>query len=298
MWYTTRVGGRSAHRKDRMREYRIVKVADIKIGDRYLDSEDHELAALCDDIRKNGLKDPVLVDDELNLIDGLRRLQALGPTDKIDVVVTDDYVDTFEVMKLQVGKPFTKKWTPRRAWDFHISTMEQRKFHHYTRVMDKHGRPKERRSMLDVFGGTKSNSISRDLMGIFAGQPGSWVQAIIYVYSRAYGHIVEPNLELHDLAKELVKKMDAGYNVWTARNDYEKARRRGLGRITSESEQRQTLKRSAASAASLSRVIKDISVINAGITVEEAAEYLRAFTQARTDFVTINSLLKERIRKG
>jgi hypothetical protein len=281
-----------------MREYRVVKVADINIGTRYLDPEDHDVKTLCDDIHKNGMHDPVLVDDEMNLIDGLRRLQAFGPTDKIDVVVTDDYIDTFEVMKLQVGKPFTRKWTPRRTWDFHVATLPQRKLHHYTRVMDKYGKPKAARSMLDAFGGTKSNSISRDLIGTFAGQPGSWVQAVIYVYSRAYGHIVEPSLELLDLATELVKKMDAGYNVWTARNDYEKARRRNKGRISSEKDQRSTLRRSAASAASLSRVLGDISAINAGITVEEASEYLRAFTQARTDFVAINSLLKERIRKG
>jgi hypothetical protein len=245
------------------------------------------------------MQDPILVDDELKLIDGLRRLQAFGPDDLVDVVVSDDYIDTMQLMLLSVGKPFTRKWTARRAWEFHVSVLAQRKFHHYDRVMDKNGKPRERRSIVSSMGldRSKSNSISRELNGKLAGQPGSWVQAVTFLYGRAYGHVVEPDPGLQKLAVELVRKMDEGYNVWSARGEFLTAAKANKSRITSAKEQRQVLRRSVASAASLSNVLADVAVINPGITKDEANEWLRAFTKLRTDAVRMTRLLKERISK-
>lgn len=283
-----------------MREYRVVKVSEIDIGDRLLDPED-DFKPLCDDIRKNGMHDPILVDTDLKLIDGLRRLQAFKKHDDVDVVITDDYVDTMEIMLLSVGKPFTVPWTPRRTWDFHIATMPQRKLHHYIRVLNANGKKKEFQRLdraLPNIGPMPSNSISRDLMAKFSGHPGSWVQAVIYLYGRATGETVEPDADLRSLAVDLVKKLDAGYNVWTARNDYEKARRRTTGHISKASEQRQILSSSASTASSLVKVLRDFAEVHKNISRQDAEEYRRVFTQLRSELHVMNTKLTERIKKA
>lgn len=280
-----------------MREYRVVRVADIKVGDREIRPNDTELPDLVSDVRKRGLQVPVLVDPDLNLFDGLRRLQAFAPGDEIDVVVSDNYIDTLELLKLSNIGPFLKAWDMRRLWDFHVVTTAQRRHNHFVRKAE--GNSKKQRGLAAASGDKyKTTSISRTLLAEVSGMPGATIQAGLYIYSRAYGLIEEHDPQILAMSKELVGKIDAGYNVYRARHEIRLAQLADRGSIVTESEQRKVLRSSASSARVLTQIFKDFASINSGITAEEAKEFYRALMQARTDFLVITKKLKERIAKG
>ncbi len=282
-----------------MREYRVVKVSEINIGDREIRPHDTGLPELWADISKNGLQDPLLVDVNLHLIDGLRRLKTFSPDAEVDVVISDTYIDTLELVKLGKGKPFTRPWDARRIWDFHVATTEQRVRHHHQ--TSKTGVPKRKIKEVSLSAKRRSssdNSISRKLIAELAGVPQAMIQAAIFLYSRAYGVIEEPNPELKALAQELAGKMDAGYNIYSARHDFEKVRNRNKGNIASEAEQRKVLTSASSSVAALSRVFDDFAEINTRITKEEAQAAYKVFAQGRTDLIRILKKLKERIERS
>lgn len=279
-----------------MREYRVVKVSEIKIGDREIRLDDTELADLTADIRQRGLQVPILVDSDLNLIDGLRRLQSLSPNFDVDVVVSDEYVETLEIMRLNKKGPFRRAWDMRRVWDFHLATTKQRKENHYFRVTE--GNRRKRKNLLDIAGEKKPHSLSRQILGELSGMPAAEIQAGMYIFSRAYGLIKEPDPEILALTRELVAKIDAGYNIYSARYEVEQLKNRDKGSISTEADQRKVLQRAASSAKVLTGVFKDFATINNGITKEEAEEYLKTLWNARTDFQIIIRKLKERIDRS
>jgi hypothetical protein len=279
-----------------MREYRVVKAADIKIGDREIRPDDTGLPELWADISANGLQDPLLVDANLNLIDGLRRLKTFAADADVDVVVTDTYLDTLEVMKLSKDKPFSRPWDARRIWDFHVSTGDQRNLHHHQ--TSKAGIPKRKLKEVAETKSSLDNSITRRLISELAGVPQAVIQAALFLYARAYDPNKESNPELRALAQELAVKMDAGYNVYSARHDFEKARSRTKGNIVSEAEQRKILRSSTSSVSVLSRVLNDFGEINNRITKDEAEAAYKVLYQGRSDLVHILKKLKERIERG
>jgi len=289
-----------------MKEYRVVRAADVDVGDRYIDPNDADLDGLIRDIRDNGLTVPILVDDKLRLIDGLRRLQAFKPDTEIDVVVTDDYLDTAEILLRDKDLPGTRTWTPRRVWDLHLVTTEQRKRNHSNSKrhnmkwgISKDGRARLReRTLQTVLGKEMAHSVSRAMFVRLSGLPASAIQIITFLYGRAYGEtVVAP--ELQEFALQLVNRIDNGYNIWSAQKEYDELRGlHGQPGIVSEKEQRQVLRNSASSAMATARIVKDVGDIDSGITVEEAEQWLLSFTQARSDYFAICKRLKERIRKG
>ena len=285
-----------------MREYRTVKVSDINVGERFIDPLDVELPELVADIKKVGLQVPVLVDDQLNLFDGLRRLQAFKPDDTIDVVVSSDYVTTMEIMLADKDRPLTRAWTTRRLWDFHRDTTSQRKSHHARSAVGSLPRTKAAyrpvpQTIYAALGMPKKVSLSRDLVAKISNIHQAEVQAALFLYARAYG-MSEAEPGLQPLAVDLVKDLDQGGNVYTARHTYEKARRERKPNIVTEKEQRQVLRSASATAVSASRIIADVSEINKGISVEEAQMWLKGFSQARAEYYDIIKKLKERIKRG
>lgn len=276
-----------------MREYRVVAVSEIDIGDRAIRPDDKELEHLVADIKANGMKTPILVDEEMKLIDGLRRIQAHGPNDLVDVVVTDDYIDTMQIMKLNRTGEFRRDWDMRRAWDFHNATTRQRVENHYEQV--KKGARKRGAGLTGAMGSAKSNSISRDLIGEISGIQSAAIQAGLYVYARAYGMVGGTEPRIVDFCRELVAKMDDGYSPYAARHDLKKIQKRGEATIVTESEQRKVLRGASASAAALARVFSDFGSISNGITVEEAEGFYSTLMRTRTELFTITKKLSERI---
>lgn len=286
-----------------MREYRTVKIADINTGDRFIDPGDDELPKLVADIKAHGLQTPILVDQDLTLIDGLRRMEAYKPGDEVDVVVTDSYVDTLEVMLKDKDNPFTRHWTTRRIWDMHRSTEKQRWNNHHNAVRlnlnhFKGKTPPLPKTIRDLLGTTKKVSLSRDVIALLSGYTASALQTVHYIYARAYGLKGELTPELQALASDLVKRLDQGYNVYSARGEWNRAATTLKPRIVSESEQRQILRNAALSASSTGKIVTDVNEINDDISVEEAATWLRAFVQARSDYYSVIKKLRERVRKG
>ena len=287
-----------------MREYRTVRVADINTGDRFLDPADLELADLVEEIQTEGLLTPILVDSQLNLIDGLRRLEAYKPDDDVDVVISLDYIETLELMIRDRNNPRTRPWTPRRVWDFHYAATEQRKAHQHAVVTSSLPRNKSKNktrtpdSIFKFIGKSKRNSLSREVLEKLSGYSVSALQTLIMLYSKVAGVTPEPNPRLLDLAGDLVKAMDAGYNVYSAKTAYHKAQRENLLNVTSEREQRQILRNAAASTTTTAGIVTQVADISDGITTEEAQAWLATFTQARADYWQIIKKLKERIARG
>lgn len=278
-----------------MREYRVVRAGDV-VTERLLDPADEGLDNLYANMLKVGMQDPILVDENLHLIDGRRRLGYFQPDEMIDVVISDHYDDTLQIMTLQKGKPFTSTWSARRFWDYYEGVRAQRDRRIREYLDSQRGRKRS-----DNYGKKLPRSkrdLTRSQMSTFTGRASTWIQAVIFLYARGLKLTQAETPELQQLTVELVKKMDAGYNPYSARHDYEKAKQTASGAITSASEQRQILKRGSAAGNALTRVLTDFATINDGISVAEAEEFLRSFQKVRTDITVITNRLKERIRKG
>lgn len=289
-----------------MREYRTVKIADIDTGDRFIDPGDDELPDLVADIKAHGLQTPILVDRNLALIDGLRRMEAFKPDSEVDVVVSDNYIDTLEVMIKDRSNPFTRSWTTRRVWDFHQATTKQRTENHHNAVrLNMHhfkGKKSQNlpRTLSDLLGVNKRKrvSLSRDAVGKISGYAPSAVQVITHLYAKAQNLSGELSPDRHAFAVDLVKRLDQGLNIYTARVAWEKTSERRQPQISSRSEQQQILRNAAIAASTTGKILTDITGISDDISVEEAEGWLRSFTQARSDYYTICKKLRERIQKG
>lgn len=287
-----------------MREYRTVRVADINVGDRFLDPADLELADLVQEIQTEGLLTPIMVDPQLNLIDGLRRLAAYKPNDEVDVVISHDYIETLELMIRDKDNPGVRfPWTPRRTWDFHHVTTGQRKAHQHVVVRSSLPRYKGKKvrtpdSILRFIGKTSRNSMSREVIEKLSGYSVSAIQTILFLYGKVAGINPEPNPMLLALADDLVKAMDTGFNVYSAKTAYRKAQMTERLNVTSEKDQRQILRNAATSTMTTAGIVTQVADISDGITIEEAEAWLATFMQARADYWHIVRKLKERITRG
>lgn len=90
-----------------------ILVDEVKLKDRVLGDDD--ISELADDIEANGLKFPILVNGDYELIDGLRRLEAVASTGAttIEAYVTNNAYEMFEILTpLQMGLDLEKR--PRR----------------------------------------------------------------------------------------------------------------------------------------------------------------------------------------
>lgn len=111
----------------------LVALDDIET-DRVLQGEPADVTALAADIKKNGLQRPIIVLDDMTLVDGLRRIEAvrLNGQTEIDAVITDDLMELHDLLRKvneEQGVP-----PPRRIFEYHSLLKELiHDYHSYLR---------------------------------------------------------------------------------------------------------------------------------------------------------------------
>ena len=250
------------------------------VTDRKLEPGD-DCRDLIADIKANGLKHPILVDENLRLLDGLRRLQAFKESDKVPVVISDNIPDTMAYLK-QVEH----QAKPGRVWRLFSDLDEQRARYWVT---SRRGRGHGRGGINKKHRSTDTRYLIADAFGV----SDHWAQAVLFLYGRNAGYYKCPE-ELKPLVSELVKEMDQGGNVHSARTAYIKAER-DLGRRTpGPTQQRSSLRAAASSLAGIVHALRDIDKLHPSITATEATEWAPLFNAARAEIRRIASVINER----
>ena len=249
--------------------------------DRKLESDDQDWKVLVKDIKANGLKHQILVDDRYNLLDGLRRLQAFGPNDELTVIVSDDLRDTLLTMA-EVPEGRTASVT--RAWDLEVALVAQAKrYWAQTRTGRGGLKPAQKERVR-----TRQAMLAKALK-----RPTHWVQAVMYICKRAHGHIPCPEKFL-PLARDLAKRIAEGYNVHSAVLDFHKAQESQQKRIVTERDQRTTLNSVTASLAAIVHTLEDLGPLHPKIKPSEAAEWAETMAKARGAIRRTTATIKER----
>jgi hypothetical protein len=248
--------------------------------------DDAELLA---DIKARGMKNPVLVientDGTFRLVDGLRRLAAYGPKDRIEVVYTDNLKETYEVVTWYRDN-WQRPHTARRIWDLHVATLPQFKVHGDTARLHSRGTGMGRRV----------ENQTRHMMVNATGKSSHWIQCVLTIYGRDAGLIPEQE-ELMPLVHKLAADMDAGVNPYTCDRDLRKARVAKGPTITGASEQRQVLGQSARTANGLIKILNQVGAINGRIPVEEARLLAGEYRALRKATYDIYKKLMERVER-
>ena len=226
----------------------------------------------------------ILVDQNYRLLDGLRRLQAFGNLEMVPVYVSDSLVDSYTyIQAIPDGKPTT----PRRAWDLFRDLELQRAQHVLkTRSLGGHGKPRR---------GRNKKNLSRRMIAQALGMSDHQFQSITYLYGRAYGSYGSSSDEM-ELALKSVKRLDAGYNIYTVIREYQEAIKEQNLRITSEREQRATLGSITASLSGMIHTLQDIGRLHPKITAAEAAQWYPTLAVARAEIRRIASIVNERAK--
>jgi len=276
-----------------------VKAAEIKANGRLLAPNDTEIRDLVHDIGHNGLITPLLVDEDMNLIDGFRRLTAMLALDReeVAVVVSDSYEDSLSYLRARVvGDPFHKGFDGRRIWELHKALTRQREeFTEKSRGQrpDSKNRAKTLSDILPELPERKNKT--RAALSYITQRSEHWIQSALFFYSRAEG-LVPVEEKWQPLIQELVEKMDAGLNPYTATSEWNRAH--GLVRTTTtKSQQLLVLNSATHSMSGIVQSLAEIGVVHDGITKEQAAKYAAELRKIRTALFQTIRKLEERTQR-
>jgi hypothetical protein len=247
---------------------------------------DDDLTNLAKDIQAYGLAVPVLVDQNMNLIDGLRRLRAVESLgqDSVDVVVTSMYPVACEMLKRAREHGIeAAPLGPRRIWQIYT---DMQPIFKVTKSTALRGRQKGQRLKHEIGG--------RPLLAKALDLPSEAVlQAITYVYRLAQTDTGAKGTK----AREAVRLLESGEVTAYGAADYIK-RTEGLkGSITNLNEQRVTLRDSVSSLRGLVTGLERLGPLNKGLRPEEKEQIMRDFAKLRGRLYRFVKQLQEETRK-
>lgn len=275
-----------------------VKAAEIKANGRLLAPNDTEIRDLVHNIGHNGLIIPILVDEDMNLIDGFRRLTAMLALDReeIPVTVSETYEDSLSYLRARVGDPLQREYDGRRIWELHKALTRQREeFTEKSRGQrpDRKNKTKTLRDILPELPERKNKT--RAALSYITQRSEHWIQSALFFYSRAEG-LVSVEEKWQPLVQELVQKMDAGLNPYSATGEWNKAH--GLVRTTTtKSQQLLVLNSATHSMSGIVQSLAEIGVVHDGITKEQAAKYAAELRKIRTALFQTIRKLEERTQR-
>lgn len=256
------------------------------VTNRKLDPED-DISGLVQDVRKNGLSVPILVDGNWNLIDGLRRLEALrilGNT-KVEVTATSMFPVACELIKrAREHAVEALPLSPRRMWEIHQAlkpVLTATKSHFMT------GR---RRGA-----GSKGSSGGRPLLSLALGLPSeSSLQAVTQVYRTATN---EPNSEKGRKAKEAIRMLEAGEITVYGAVSFMTSNQGLKGNLKKYKEQRDVLEGAIAAMRGIVRGLQDLGPLDPKWPLEDAQLKLKELTRLRGQFYRFIRTYDEEIKK-
>jgi ParB-like nuclease family protein len=262
-----------------MREYLVARAGDLKIPEnRSIRSEG--LDELVADICAHGMQTPILVDKDMNVIDGVRRLHCFSSEELVDVVTTDDYDDLFDILA-KARDEWQLPFTPRRIYELHQAlkplSIQSRQINVVDAIRDRYAGKKRREGV--------RHGLTRMQMARVSGVSEHTIQVIVFIYARASGEIYEHNPENSYLAESFVTEIDAGtMSPHTAYRLYRTGTSTGPRTTLSAGEQRKAMSSVSQSLNALMRTLRDIGPIAAGITPEERKDWVRTLRTASNDF--------------
>ena len=262
-----------------MREYLVTRAGDLKIPeDRSIRSEG--LDELVADIKARGMQTPILVDKDMNVVDGVRRLHYYSPDEQVDVVRTDDYDDLFDILD-KARDEWQLPYTPRRIYELHQAlkplSLESRNGNVANANRKRLAGEKRRAGV--------RHGLTRKQMARVSGISEHTIQVVVFIYARASGEIYEHNPENSYLAESFVTEIDAGtMSPHTAYRLYRTAASTGPRTTLSASEQRRAMSSVNQSLNALMRTLRDIGPIAAAVTPAERKDWVRTLRTASNDF--------------
>lgn len=281
-----------------MLRMKTVKAAEIHTAGRLLSPNDTGIKDLVHDISQNGLQVAILVDENMNLIDGFRRLTAMLALDRDDipVVISDSFEYSLTYLRQRADDPLRREFDARRIWDLHQALTKQRENFTGTSKGQRPDRKIKAPTLRDILPETsRRKNKTRAAMAAVTKRSEHWIQSALFLYGRAEGVIPESE-EWLPLAHDLAKRMDEGLNPYTAQGEWHKAR--GMVRATStKSQQLLALNGAIHSMSGIMQSLAEIGVIHDGITKEQAAKYAAELRKTRTAIFQTIRRLEERIKR-
>lgn len=257
----------------------------IKIKtDRDLDPGD-DISVLTKHINDSGLQVPILVDHNLNLIDGLRRLEAvrsLGHT-TIEVNVTSMYPQACMWLK-QAREHGTeaRPLVPQRIWEIYRQLAP---LMNITRSHAQRGRKKGQPPKIGLGG----RPALVDALGLPSESP---LQAITQVYRAAE----EDPTERGDRAREAVVRVNDGSMTIYSAVDHMRMTKGLYGEVVSVHAQRVAFKSLVANLNGLGHGMDQLGQLNPSLTTREIEDWLRSLKTSRRRLATFIHLVEEEIK--
>lgn len=250
----------------------VVEASEIKINRR----PSLDIKGLTKDIKANGLRVPVLVDQDFVLIDGLRRLEALKALGwKVPVTVAETYEEAISNLDQAHTEPLTDA---RRIWQINQdlgSLLEERT--HRLRAASQRGIPRSSR-----FKGRANNVRSREMFEVAL--KNVYVTKVCQVYRAAEAG--------HELAKQLLPLLEDGtYTPNMALNRLGQYDSRKGGNVTVAREQRALL---VGAIRSLSGVTKGLEKMGFPVKIpkEEYENLVKQIKEHRTELSRMLGILE------
>lgn len=276
----------------------MISVSDIKYDRALLLTED--LTDLKNNMSANGQKQPILLDENMRLIDGLRRLhawQTLG-YNQISAVVSDNLEDTCALLsKVRLhGASYAKgitahPVTPRRTWELFNDTHVQQKERGAELRKRRIGVP---RSAPPIEPSLRSRAMFCQALGI-GGEAQLAASALLY---KAFTENKDPARAAG--LKDIQDRLEAGeMSLYEARGAVDRLGKGDFnGDILTVDAQRSALATSLSGLSGVTKGLTRIGEINSEFTEVELQMYLKQFEQGRRDLQRfINSFRKKAIQK-
>jgi len=276
-----------------MREYRVAKVGELDLSLRTTKVSEQHLKELRANIERNGVLTPILVDPNMTVIDGMRRLSLLEPDDVVDIVVAHRYQDAMDILIADRGGDHQQDFTPQRFWDLYNTTrFLNKRYVSETRM-------KGWQTHLHKKPPTKlppgSSGYQRDSWFAATGLSYHRLQVYQFFYMRLHGHVAEPE-ERMPFIRKAVKDLENGRQVETVYKEWRKAILPPLSLVTA-TDQRRALLASMSSLNAAVRALSDLDRIHEGISVDEAREFSTELSKVRTAIRKAVSKLNERTKR-
>jgi hypothetical protein len=270
-------------------ESQVVPI-DLIVNDRERSPED-DLLPLIKSIKKVGLKMPILLDNKMQLIDGLRRLRVLqlqGVTD-VPVVISSDLDTSCKVItETREHGVAAQTITPRRTWEvFSALTEQQRERGHLMRKR-RVGVPRGQ-SLIPVM---RSRALIQEALGI---AKESYLAVSVLLYKTAHENT---NEHLAATYATILEKLERGeLTLYEARGEFSKVNE---GKIvdphelaTGSDAQRDALGTALSQLRGTIHGLARIGEIHPKLQQAELQLWLRGFEDNRRDLQRfINSLRK------
>lgn len=239
-------------------------------------------------IDKMGLKFPIVVDADMELIDGLRRYEAMQKLgwDRVPVIICATLEESCEAIAKSVKNRQTPV-TPLRGWELFLALGEQTK-ERSTRLRQRRTGMK-RTELLDT--ATRSRVLISEALG-YKGE--AFIAAATIVY-KAFTSNTDPSKK--DGLADIRRKLEAGeLSLYETRGAIERLGKVDMsGDIVDINQQRNALSSALSQLTGLTKGTTRIGELNPDINQAELKLYIKGFEDGRRDLQRFINSLKKRV---